>query len=673
MNFSKSIFLLVIPAAFLILYWVVKAIVNSKESRFSKVKVEKLYEICSDIPIIRSNIWRIKAKLSINKIYSEDVLKFNALIIWFISSVLWIIVSIILVKTYAYDLYSSIIIVVFALVLIDIFENVFIGEETKLLEELLEFIESVKHHFDLKHHVDNSISQAIEESGPIMMVHGNKILEALKSRDKRVLEEYFKVCPNNNLKMFCNTSFFIREYGDLDINGNSMYGSKLYELRDAVNRELKKRNNTNYWLKGLSTMTIIPLFAPGPMEKYVKMVFPMTSFFYEGSLGLIIKISVILACFLCYQTIKMLKKNRSQEIVKDDNGYNLERTLLKNNTISNLVNYLKPDKNTEKYVKLVKLVSESGGTTTIEWLYVRKILSSITALLVTITLFIVSHNIDTKSILNSYTFKSDFFKQTNVGKIPDEEQLKIENSLEKDKKILDDLTSYENLEIDDVDKVISKSDILSDLDDKEREAIIRRITQKYMALGQEHLKVYEILICLYLGLKGSRIPNWILSYRRMLNQPKIKEEIFEFNTVILILMNNRRANIEMILTWLESFSIFYKNAIRRCINGLEKGEVESLISFRNEVGDNIALRRIIDRLIKSKEVGIYNAFSALESDKTFYKEEQKEENERLVEEQKTIGIIVGLFPATYVIIMNAVVPVAWATMSQLDQLTKIMG
>ena len=110
------------------------------------------------------------------------------------------------------------------------------------------------------------------------------------------------------------------------------------------------------------------------MYKRQLSTFSFTKSFYEGKLGFIIQILLIVITFACYILVRKLKDNGSV-----DTGRNMqnpwEQKLYSKKIIRKFINLIMPKKGTKEYRLKTKLMKESATKLKMEWLYIDRCMS----------------------------------------------------------------------------------------------------------------------------------------------------------------------------------------------------------------------------------------------------------------------------------------------------------
>ena len=157
----------------------------------------------------------------------------------------------------------------------------------------------------------------------------------------------------------------------------------------------------------------------------------------------------------------------------------------------------------------------------------------------------------------------------------------------------------------------------------------------------------------------------MLMIRERLLRLNREEEVVRYQSVILILMNMDRVSIEMILQWMENFAIVFKNSIEKISDTLIYKGISVFTEAKDEVGF-LPFERLMDCFIASDRIGINRAFSDILSDRVYYVEKHKQENEIIINNKAMIGKFIAFIPICVVISFVLVVPFILAGLNQLQ-------
>ncbi len=162
----------------------------------------------------------------------------------------------------------------------------------------------------------------------------------------------------------------------------------------------------------------------------------------------------------------------------------------------------------------------------------------------------------------------------------------------------------------------------------------------------------------------------MLLIREKLLKISREEEIVRFQSVILILMYMDRVSIEVILEWLERFAIVFKNNIERIADTL----VYKGIKVFDDAKDDVAFlpfERLMDCFIASDRIGIEKSFSDILSDRAYYVEKHKQENDLIINNKALIAKFISFIPICIVICFVLVIPFVYQGLRQIQSFTLI--
>lgn len=185
-----------------------------------------------------------------------------------------------------------------------------------------------------------------------------------------------------------------------------------------------------------------------------------------------------------------------------------------------------------------------------------------------------------------------------------------------------------------------------------------------LGVGISILLIACVTICTY------NYEYMMLLIREKLLKISREEEIVRFQSVILILMYMDRVSIEVILEWLERFAIVFKNNIERIADTL----VYKGIKVFDDAKDDVAFlpfERLMDCFIASDRIGIEKSFSDILSDRAYYVEKHKQENDLIINNKALIAKFISFIPICIVICFVLVIPFVYQGLRQIQSFTLI--
>lgn len=177
---------------------------------------------------------------------------------------------------------------------------------------------------------------------------------------------------------------------------------------------------------------------------------------------------------------------------------------------------------------------------------------------------------------------------------------------------------------------------------------------------------YEVLMCVIIAGISYMIPIWLLTFQIKMRELEKENEVMQFQTIILMLMNIERISVETMLEWLERYSNIFKEPINKCLNNYESGAYEALEKLKEDVSYKDLIRIIEGLQAAVEKISIKEAFDELETEREFYKEKRKEANDRLIARKGLIGKAVGFTPMIILFVGYLIIPLIYVGIKSLS-------
>lgn len=615
-----------------------------------------LYIKLNMIPFVGNSLMQLKARLYIKKNEEELILRAKAVTIYITSFILSVLVYILLLRFYSTDFYTACILLVSCLFIKNIIINNFVGTDLNLLKLFKDFITEIKHNYDKYGRVDTAIYEASCTSNYDIAIHGMKIYEALKN-GATSLNNYINDCPNRFLKLLANLSYLTKEFGDKKQNDVSYYIENLNYLMEQAQIEYKRKDALKYWLSAGTIFTLIPLIYPKFLQQWVSSNFPDINYFYNSSIGYCCKILILFCCFTCYILVKKFQSDEDEkinEILLRDKYW--EEDLLNNKNIKHIVDIFSSKTSEKKYKDIEKLIEDSGCNLKVEWVSLRKIIAFLASFIILLGFFAAMHKVNISRIKNDAQYGNSnsynlMLDDTNKENSDPNAVNNFDNNI---------ITEVNKIPTNNVEQLKNKvrSYVSSSISDNNQiKEYTNRITLKILDIENENIHIYEILIAIILSFIFSNIPIWILYFQKYLRKKNMMYEVFQFDTIIIMLMSHDRVSVRMILEWMERYSDVFKNPIKNCLSIYSKGHVNALLELKNSVKFQ-PFCRIIDNLIAAEDsIQIKKAFSSLKLEREFNKQEREEVNKRQIEDRVYIGRLLSMTPSVVAICLYLACPI----------------
>ncbi len=627
---------------------------GTKEKKFtSDILYQKLYIYFIRVPFLNRYVAKLRRKLEIINVDDEYLTRRQTAKIIFNAMLIIIPLTIFIIILTHRDTLLLAILLLFEVFLIETIMAGMVDKlDTKLLKQQIGFFAEIRHAYHEFNMVEEAIYDVSQRDQLEISRQGEKIYEILTSDDPETeLEKYYDIAPNSYLKEFAGVSFLTREFGDrTDSNGASLYLKNLNNITEEMQLEILKREKLNYVFQSLSVISLVPVLCMEPLKNWAVSNFSFTSSFYNGKLGFIIQLLLVIITFVCYLLTRKLKDNTSNNNDYKDPNNCWQMKLYKNPMAKKVIDLFIPKKGTKEYKRDINLLKDAASKQKMEALYVNRIVICIAVFFVSLILFNQIHNVAVDYIYENPTSQYDV-----LGTMTEKEEKKAVALTEQDNYFLDKLKG-QKLTLDQIRTEIKYSEYYQDATDEEIDEAAIRIEGKLKIVNKEYLKWFEWLLACVFAVGGYFAPKWILMFQKIMRKLEIENEVMQFQTIILMLMKIERVNVEMILEWLERYANIFKEPITRCVNNYEAGAWEALEELKNEI-NNEQMIRIVEGLQSAVEkIPINEAFDELDNEREYYQKKREESNERLIKRKGMIGKAIGFTPMVGLFVGYLIVP-----------------
>lgn len=641
--------------------------VNAKRATPTALLIfyQKSYMQLIKVPIIRSQILRIRKRLTAINTYDEYTLRKETMRITFMtlgSIVIGIVVLAVISKSWMAVFFGALASIVINELFIDIFVN---RVEDRLLKQFAHFLEDNRHYYQETRMVDEAIYQAAQASPQEIKLQIEKIYEILTSNEPhKGLEGYYAVAPNRYLKVFSGISHLIMEYGDRTVNKGSMYLNAINKFVQEIRYDLMRRQKLRYRLGGLTMIAIAPILISFPLIRWAENYFPITKEFYSSKMGIIIRLVIYAVAVLSYVLIRKLSENDEAKYVPKGPKRQWEKNLYKRRGVGWFVDRLVPAEHTRKNYRLNLLLKEANSPLRLEWFYIHRIAVSLAGFIGVIILSVVLHFSTVYQVYNNPTKE-----QNNIlGYMNEVEQQRAEELTKFDNQIIKEVqavggSSREAI----VESVRQRSDM--PMGDVAFNNTVNRIEGKVNTINSEYFQWWELVLAIVLAGAGYYLPIWILQFQRRMRAMEMQNEVDQFHVLISILSEFERISVETVLEWMERYGIIFRPALQRSLLDYDSGAEEALQTLMKEAPFD-SFQRIVRRLHQAVEkITIREAFDDLEMEQEYYAEQKNERLERLIRKKTSWGKMIGWTPGALLIGLYLVFPFLYMSFGQLSDLS----
>ena len=627
---------------------------TQEKSFSSEVMYQKLYIRYLKLPFLRRYLLKIRRRLEIINIDDEFLTRLQTSKIITRALLIILPVTFIVIFMTKSNPLIMIIILIFELFIVDSLVDGMVDKlDNNLLNQQVDFFAAMRHSYHETNMVGEAIYQTAQDDEHVEISRqAEKIYNILNSEDPETeLEKYYDIAPNNYLKEFAGISYLTQEFGDRKVDGTSLYLKNLDNITQEMQLEILKRDKLNYTFQSLSIISIIPMVMLEPVKSWALSNFSFTKSFYNGKLGLIVQIAVLLVTFICYILIRKLKDNGAVNIKLENNQNPWQAKLYNIKPIKRFVDLFIPKDGTKERRKIREALKAAASKQKIEWLYINRLVLTVVVFIASIIMFVMLHKVQINYIYTEPTTEYDL-----IGEMNDRDYRNAMKVTETHNYFLDMFKGKLNTTQGDIEKAMRRSTYYRDADNETITSNATQILEKLQTVNSEYLKWFEILIAMVFAIIGYAAPILMLKFQVIIRKMSMEDEVMQFQTIILMLMRLERVDVEMILEWMERYADIFKEPISRCLNDYESGSWEALENMKEEVSFQPLIRIIESLQTAVEKVPIKEAFDELDSDREYYQDKRKEANDRLISKKGMIGRAIGFTPLIGVFVGYLVVP-----------------
>jgi len=390
-----------------------KMLASSGSSMSAGAMLQRIYTKLVTIPIIKRYVYKIRRRLELLHDDDEYTIRNEVAKIALRSIIIALVASIVLAYINRENLFMMLVSLVGVVVVIENMTDMMVNKiEDTLLKQQLELFSEVRHAY----HETNMVEEALYEASLIeemeVIVQADKIYDILISAEPELeLERYYDIAPNRFLKAFAGISYLTKEFGDRKVNGISLYLKNMNNITQELQLEILKRDKLDYLFKSLTYISLAPILFIIPLKNWALSSFESTRDFYEGPVGYLAQLGLLVLIFVCYSLLKRVKDNTDRTKAENDNENPWQEKVYRIPLIEQFIDQLTPKSTQKEYVKMRNLLKETNSKLKMEWLYVNRVVWCVLGFFASIFIISQVHSITINNILYSTTTESAVFGQ----------------------------------------------------------------------------------------------------------------------------------------------------------------------------------------------------------------------------------------------------------------------
>lgn len=628
---------------------------GTKADTFSlEILYQRLYLTYIKTPFIKRYIYKLRRRLEILNIDDEYTTRKDSARILTNAILILIPVTLITILITHSNILLMSILLIFELFIVDTMVDGMVDKiDNNLLKEQIDFFAEIRHAYHEYNMVEEAIYQVSLDDEKSVSKQGEKIYEILISDDPETeLEKYYDIAPNSYLKEFAGISYLTQEFGDREEDGASLYLKNVNNITQEMQIEILKRDKLNYVFQSLAFISIAPVLLLEPLKNWATSNFTFTNSFYNGKLGMIVQILIVILTVVSYIMTRKLKDNGGVQVDIATNQHPWQEKVYKNPVLKKIVNQFIPKKGSKDYRKMQTLLKDSASKSKMEWVYINRICLAVITFVLSILLFAQLH----KLAIN-YVYTEPTSRSMVMGTMSEKNQKKAEDLTEQDNYFINKLKGKLDITQADIEKEMQKSKYYKDSGEEDLiKKDAERVLGKLKVVNSEKMSWFEELVAIGLAVIAYMAPVWMMIFQKKMRQMEMENEVMQFQTIIVMLMKIERVNVEMILEWLERYANIFKEPIARCVNNYEAGAWEALEELKNSVTNKDMIRIVESLQAAVEKIPIREAFDELDADRDYHQEKRKATNEMLISRKGLIGKGVGFAPLVCLFVGYLIIP-----------------
>lgn len=408
-----------------------------------------------------------------------------------------------------------------------------------------QFILSLRESYTRLRNVPDALSEA--KCPPILQKQIDAIYLICTATDaKERLNRFYEECPNRVMRTLATTCYNSADSGDED-EEESPFKQALGLIKDEVDQEVRRLINQRLMFNSLDKLPFVPMFLYPPIKFFYTNMISATAAVFESSTGYIIKLVVVLSCFVSYYVLSTMNND---SVARTDDRFLFIVNLMYNSDIEKFAKSLVP-KNFRKRLMLKKKIEGCLSQKTVEYVYLEKLIMASAFFVVSIIFSIIILISARSAVYNSLASPVMSVELTYTA---EQEQ----QTLEYDWEVLamEQCPSLEEMEE-------AFSDIFKKATTMDLQTQAERLASKYETYHNTVFKWW--LAFVYMGCFGLGwlVPDLLLELRVKLVKSEAELDILQLQTIIAILMYTNMDTMTVIY-WLAKSSDIHKGILTYC-------------------------------------------------------------------------------------------------------------
>lgn len=481
------------------------------------------------------------------------------------------------------------------------------------------------------------------------------------------LQEFFERVPYRPVQTLARMCFDVNNVGDvMDENGQSNFVNSLTLMSSDINAELER---IQYQESTFGQIEYLPLVViPGMklLESFFLAQIPNTALIYEGPIGYIFRVVILMSCIVCYTVVARIN---STNAIRDDDRQEWCVNALKNLKIAQFVDSYSPKNeglggrySLNRFKKLLlpsyrldkKRVYQSKiknaiSRKSIHHIYLEKLVYAV-------GLFIFSLLVSVIAVMGGRNYLENTTSQLTLIASDELEGYEDEDILKLDRTYISLKDNGEELDEVKLEELVDQ--YLPKLTSFEKEDQYTRLETKYNAIKDAYYRWWYIIICIGVSFVGWYIPDILLKLRRKLVETEAEEDFLQMQMLMTIIMNTDADTLEA-LEQLCQISKIHKDLMLYCYNSFPSNPTKELNKLKNET-PLIDFKRFVDKLeLTVNDLSLKDAFSDLIIEREHILKLRQMKMQENIKKKRSLCGMLSLAPLMIMVVLDMLVPIIY--------------
>lgn len=481
------------------------------------------------------------------------------------------------------------------------------------------------------------------------------------------LREFFDRVPYRPVQTLARMCYDVNNVGDVqDEKGQSNFVNSLTLMSSDINAELER---IQYQESTFGQIEYLPLAViPGmkALEAFFLAQIPNTAIIYNGPIGYIFRVVILISCIVCYTVIARINSTNS---IREDDRQEWCVNALRNISIARFVDSYSP-KNSGlggpfSLTRIIKFIIPSYRTDK-KRIYQKKLKNAISRksihhvylekLVYAAGLFVFSILVSIVAVIGGRNYLKNTTSQLTLIASDELEGVDHEDILKLDKAYISLRDKGEIIEDEQLKELVDH--YLPGLTSFEKEDQYTRLSAKYNAIQGAYYRWWYILICIGVAILGWYIPDIMIKLRKKLVETEAEEDFLQMQMLMTIIMNTDADTLEA-LEQLCQISKIHRDLMLYCYNSFPSNPKMELMKLKNET-PLIDFKRFIDKLeLTVDDLSLRDAFSDLIIEREHILKLRQMKMQESINKKRSLCGMLSLAPLMIMVVLDLLVPIIY--------------